>query len=450
MFPRFLGAEALGQLTIVMTITTVASFALVLGIPDYLVRRVALKPQTLQRDIAAGTMVGMATSLCGALVLAVVIPLVGAPIPDNRLLYVMLVGMLAQPIQGAVTATLRGRERHAQYAWFNAAGAVGGAVTGTLLLFAGVDVVGLSASVSIVTIGTAVVGYKLSGLQLPRLTFDSAQIRECIRGGIPFLALNLGQVISANADRVVLGVLVPAAQVGWYAAAARIVFVPIFVPMVVATPLFAAVSRASATHDSAAIRRVVAESLRAVLLLTVPLCAGLIATAPALPGFLHWPSDFDNAVPLMQVLSLSIPLMAVDIVLGAVVVGLGSAGRWARITLVAATLNPLANLAFVPLLNGLTGEGAIGASIVRLLTELFMFGGVMLLIPRNLLDVRTIWVTVRILLAGVATAAATSALLSIGLLPAILGGALVYVASVFALRVVGVEDARQLAARKWG
>src|SRR5437660_9685004 len=48
--PRLLGAEALGQFTIVFTIATLAATGTSLGVSEFLVRRVAQSPRTLRQD----------------------------------------------------------------------------------------------------------------------------------------------------------------------------------------------------------------------------------------------------------------------------------------------------------------------------------------------------------------------------------------------------------------
>ena len=443
--PRLLGAEAFGEYTVATTIGTVAGFALGLGIPDYLVRRVAQRPRLIERDMGDALFVTMATTVVGALILALVIPLTGFSAIDARLLFVTLIGMLAVPLWGVLLSSLRGRDDHARFAWLQAGNVVAWAVIGLSILFFGADVTTYAAAGAVVSIGSALIAFKISGLRPARPTPSIGVFREFARGGFPFLSCTLTSIVSTSIDRVVLGALVPAAHVGWYAAAGRLVYIPMFVPTLIATPLFSAVSRGS--HEPAVLRRAIAESVRALLLLTVPMAAGLFVAAPIIPTTLHWPSDFENSVPLMQLLSLSMPLLALDMLLGTVVMALGREGRWAVVALVAAIFNPLANIVCVPIFEQATGDGGIGAAIVTGLTELVMFGGVMLLIPRQLFDPRTLWEAARIVLAGMASAAVAAILLPIALPLSLIGGAGAYLGATLALKVLHQEDLRQLAAR---
>src|SRR5207247_8960317 len=57
--PRLLGAEALGQFTVVFTIATLAATGTSLGVSEFLVRRVAQSPATLRQDAGVALLVQM-------------------------------------------------------------------------------------------------------------------------------------------------------------------------------------------------------------------------------------------------------------------------------------------------------------------------------------------------------------------------------------------------------
>jgi hypothetical protein len=63
--------------------------------------------------------------------------------------------------------------------------------------------------------------------------------------------------------------------------------------------------------------------------------------------------------------------------------------QWTVVACLAAVVNPLCNLAAIPLTTRAFGNGAIGASIVTVMTEVFMFGGALYLRPAGVLDRQT-------------------------------------------------------------
>ncbi len=444
--PRLLGAEALGEFTIAVTLITLVATATSLGVSEYLVRRVAQHPATLHHDLGVALLLQTITAVVGALVIGALVPFVAASFIDPRLFYIALAGLLVAPAQSVLLASFRGREMHRQYAWFNAVGTIGGQLVGVLVLVAGGGVLAYAAALSLASIGSAAIGWKVSGIRpsLPSARDGSLlhAFREFTWGGFPFLTWTLTLSITAGIDRVLLGLFVPAAEVGWYAAAYRIFAIPVFIPTLIITPLFPALSRS--VHEPETIRRMITKSIKIVLLLMVPLTAGTIVVAPAIPSLLGWPADFENAVPMMALLSLQLPLVAVDMVLGSVLMAIGRQSRWVLVGVLAAGLKIMLNVVAIPAFESQSGSGAIGASFVTLLAEIIMFAGAVVLIPKHLLDRQVVSDALRIGLAGAATVIVGTTLLPHALPLSIVGGAVTYVAVAMALRALTLDDVRAL------
>jgi O-antigen/teichoic acid export membrane protein len=446
--PRLLGADALGQVTIAITVAALAATATSLGVSEFLVRRVAQQPATLRQDAGVALLVQTVTTLLGALIIAIVGPLGAFSLGDQRLLFAALLSMIITPAQTVLLSSFRGREQHKNYAWFNAAGVVGGQVGGVIALFLGADVVVYAAILGGAIIVATVGGWKLSGLR-PSLPITTRELyresREFIWGGLSFLTWNLTLSITSGIDRVLLGMFVPVGEVGWYAAAYRIIAIPIFIPTLIATPLFPALSRS--VHEPATVRRTIASSVRVVLQLVVPLSAGIIVLAPAIPSLLGWPADFENSVPLLALLSLQLPIIGIDMMFGVVLMAIGRQGAWATVGILAAVLKIALNLVAIPLFESQTGNGAVGASIVTLVSELFMFVGAIVLVPKHLIDWRIALDIGRMALAGAAIVVVGSLLLPFGLVFAVAGGGIAYFASAFVLRALTMDDVRPLSDR---
>jgi O-antigen/teichoic acid export membrane protein len=280
--------------------------------------------------------------------------------------------------------------------------------------------------------------------------FDASFVsdaRELIRGGFPFLTWAVTLCMFGNVDRILLGFFVPASEIGSYSAALRIVGATIFLPSVIVAPLYPVLSRS--TDNPELMRRTMHQALRLSLLLTVPISAGIAALAPAIPSVLGWSSDFDNAIPLIVILALHIPIVSVDMMLATVIMAVGRESTWGRLGLAAALLNIGLNLAAIPLTEHFTGNGAIGAAAITVQTELFMFFAALYLVPKHLIDPRIWWYGTRVLLAGVATALAATLALALGVPQAMAAGAVAYGAVVLVLRTVDSDD-MQYVTRRFG
>jgi O-antigen/teichoic acid export membrane protein len=446
--PRLLGSDLLGQLTTAMTITGIVTTLSGLGVSDYLVRRFAQKPELLKRDQGTALALGLVTAVIGVIIVAIGGWLFASAIVDYRLLLVASLNILAAPLQAVLLATLRGRELHRGYALFTAATNICCTTAGMLVLFIGGDGVAFLATTVGVFAATILVCWKIWS-PLPRLPALNVQTiseaRHLVKAGFPFLTWAATQMVYSQIDRVLLAAMVPAAEVGWYAAAARIIAIPLFIPTIIVTPLLPALSRSSDQPDL--VRGIIAQTLRFVLIVTVPLAAGAIVISPIIPGLFGWPADFANTVAPMSVLALQLPLVSVGMVLGTTLMAVSHERRLVFVAIVATTVNVVANLIAIPYLQDLTGNGSIGAALSTVASEIVMVIGALVFIPKRLLDARTIWVSARVTAAGVATVVAGTALLPVSVPLGVLAGALAYFTVAASTRVLTIEDIRQLAAR---
>jgi O-antigen/teichoic acid export membrane protein len=446
--PRLLGSDVLGQLVIATTITGIVSTVTGLGISEFLVRRAAQRPHTLRRDQGIALMVQMIAAALGFAAVALGGWLFATSMVDYRLLLVASLTMFVAPAQTVLLSSLRGTERHQDYAWFCAASGVLVALGGVLVLLVGGDAIAFLAFTAAVFTMTTLAAWRLSGLR-PGLPSLSKQVLsaswEFIRAGFPFVSWQVTQLVYSQIDRLLLGLLVPAFEVGWYAAANRIIAIPIFIPTLIITPLFPALSRSA--HQPELLRRTLVQTVRFMLLLTVPLSAGTIVVAPLIPSLLGWPADFANAALPMSILALQLPLVAVGMVLGTVLMAIGREKRLVVVSIIATSFNIVANLLAIPASENLMGNGGIGAAGVTVASEILMLIGALVFVPKHLLDMRIVWDALRIMIAGAATAVVGVALLPVALFVCVPAGAATYVAVVALLRVLTIEDVRLVTTR---
>jgi O-antigen/teichoic acid export membrane protein len=244
-----------------------------------------------------------------------------------------------------------------------------------LVLVAGGNVVAASATGGLLYVLTTLPAAKLYGLR-PAIALNRTilpEVFEFIGGGFPFLFWQLTLIAHGQIDKVLIGAYLPVAEVAWYAAAERIVGVVVFIPTLVIAPLVPALSRTA--HDPAIVRRTIAQTIRLLLVLIVGLAVGTVVIAPIIPALFGWPADFERAVPLMTILALHEPIVAIDMVLGVVL----------NVDQLRGTLGPRwrcrdglqcgRERGVYPALREYVGQWATGASVVTALTEAFMLIG---------------------------------------------------------------------------
>jgi O-antigen/teichoic acid export membrane protein len=263
-----------------------------------------------------------------------------------------------------------------------------------------------------------------------------------VRRGAPLLVLAGLILIYGTIDIPVLEALTDNVTVANYVVAYRWVTIPVFVATAVITASASSLS-SFAVDDSGEFAALANRSLRLVLAISIPMAMGVFLTAYDLISLLYRPELQDSAL-LIRILAIHIPLAAISTVLGAVLIASDRQGRYAIVALIAAVLNPPLAIFFIQLTERRADDGAIGASIVTVATELFMVYGAFRLRRPGVFDGATLRYGARCLAASVIMAIPISLLPDLELFVKVGLGIVVYVAAALALRIVTVDDLTSL------
>jgi O-antigen/teichoic acid export membrane protein len=437
--PRYLGDGDLGQYTVALTIAGLAGTVLSLGITMSMVRSVAAQPGRAFRDGPAALVLLVGLAIPVAIALALAGPLLGFGVERTDVLALVLAGMVITTAQSVLYSVLVGQQRHARFAWINAVSALITAIAGISVLVASGSLAAFVAVGLVVSSVALILGWQRSGLGFERSGISLPYFRTLIRDGFPFLGTVVATRLRGDIETTLLAVLVGNQAVGWLAAANRIVAVPLFIPTLIITPLLPALSQCA--DDRSALDRAVRRSLGALMILMLPISALIVAIAPAIPSFLGWSPSFWNSVLVMQVLGLTMPLIGIGMVLATALIAIGRERHWLGVNIAATGLGLGLNLLAIPAFDVSVENGAVGASIVRVLTEFVMIGGALILLPRGLLDRATVLLLSRIVLASACLAVAAACLVPVSPIVAVAGGALTYIVTLLLLRVVRLADA---------
>jgi hypothetical protein len=144
----------------------------------------------------------------------------------------------------------------------------------------------------------------------------------------------------------------------------------------------------------------------------------------------------------MMILALHVPIVAMDMILGMVLVAIDRQKAWILVGVGACLLNPLLNLFMIPATIGIFDNGAIGASVATVLTELLMMVGALLLRPRGVMDRYTTGYALRATLAALLMFPVLIALGDAPVVAKVIAGIVTYAAASFVFRIVSVHQVR--------
>jgi O-antigen/teichoic acid export membrane protein len=251
-------------------------------------------------------------------------------------------------------------------------------------------------------------------------------------------------VVYGTIDIPLLRAMAGETAVGWYALAYAWISMPASFSSIVVTATMPSLSANAVREESAAeFSRLANRGLCLVGFVGLPCSIGIALVVSNVFAVLHYQAGFEHAIPLVQILALHIPIVGIDMVLGSVLIAADKQKAWTFIACGAAILNPLLNLIAIPLTIHWFGNGAIGAAVITVATEVFMMIGALLLRPAGVMDKGVVSFLFRCAIASLAMVplvlAAGSTLLPIK----IAIGVITYVIASLALRTISLDGLRR-------
>jgi O-antigen/teichoic acid export membrane protein len=303
------------------------------------------------------------------------------------------------------------------------------AVSGIVVILAGGGIV-LAAAVSAVVVG--VVGLAWCCVLLVRIygaPDPLPRVRSwpgMLRAAVPFTFQEmLGQVIF-RFDTVLLALLTASAVVGAYGAAFRVLEATLFLAWSVGFAVMPMYSYLQGADRGGELARVYEGSLKLAMVVMAPVSAVLLVCAEPVVDLIYGLPQYDDAVPVLQLLAPAIAVYSIGHLAGMLVL----VRRPGRVTVIAtgavAAFNVVACLVLIPLFE------AVGAAVATLASEALLAVLGLWLARRAAPGARLGWALLTPLAAGVVMGAAMLPL-SDSLWVALPVGMAVYVLALVAL-----------------
>jgi O-antigen/teichoic acid export membrane protein len=263
-----------------------------------------------------------------------------------------------------------------------------------------------------------------------------------LKGGLPFLVWEASLLTYARIDVVMLAFFAPSSVLGWYYAAYRIMSIPLFLPSILMTVTFPALSASVKQRDT--FNAIARGGVQATVFISVPMALGLMLLSGKLIDLFGYADGFHNAVVPMALLSVGLPLVAANMIIAPALAALDKQRQWGVAGVGAAVLNPLVNLVAIPYTQREFGNGGIGAAAITTLTEVYLLGIALWLLPSGVLHRSTLKHCGKSLVAGLAMAAALLIGLPLSLFVLVPLGAAVYAGVSLVLGNLSIADLRRL------
>jgi O-antigen/teichoic acid export membrane protein len=217
---------------------------------------------------------------------------------------------------------------------------------------------------------------------LPRVNWPDALRR--IREGVPYFLHAAFSTIYYRVDVFMLSIMTPEKVVGWYGASYRLFDYLGFLPHIYTTAAYPILSKLW-TSETDTHRRTTHKSIELMVISGIPLAIGMAAMAPGIIGLLFGIPEYEGSITLYRILLLSLPILYVDFMLATTLLASDKQKQMSLVSMGAIPVNVGLNMLLIPFFQEREGNGATGAALATVLTEIGIMGMFLALLPKGIL-----------------------------------------------------------------
>jgi O-antigen/teichoic acid export membrane protein len=273
------------------------------------------------------------------------------------------------------------------------------------------------------------------------LRFDPRAVTRLFRESMTFWAYAVSISFYFWIDSILLAVLAPPEQLGWYGAPVKLVSTLAFVPTIIWAvwlPRLSSAYRISPGSLKSAARM----PIDIIVVLGLPVACGAALIAGPLIKFLYG-DGFAPSLPVFVVLVITILPVYLNTAFGNILIASNRQRIWTVVMAVACVVNPVLNLILIPAFQARANAGALGAAWALVVTELLITASG-LFIVRGILSRGTF---VRLGKAALATAVMAVLVVAssrLGLIVEMAVGALTFAVAALVLRIATPDELEEI------
>ena len=406
---RSLGARDFGLYFLISSFSTFAYVVVDWGQQFYVIREVARTPSR------GGELLGttLVLRVAGSIAISLPAGLVAWGLGYDARTCWFSVGFIAATIPWAAsqgfTMMFRGRDRMGLEAMVSV---VNKSVTLALALVAlalGTGVGGVVVAQALAGGVAVVVAARLHRrIATGRVRFDAGTAREVMAGGTAIVTMMVAASVQPYLDAIILSKLVPGEAVGWYGAAKNIMGTLIAPSLIIGAAAYPRLSRAA--FDVPTFNNEVRATLRPMLFLGALAGVGTWLCADAAIALVYGQKSFGPAGMILKIFAPGLFLLFIDVLFGNALTALGRSTAFSVAKVTSVVISTGLDLVLIPWFQRRTGNGGEGAVLAFVASEVVVFAGAAMLLPRRCLGKAVVIDLLRALGAGGLTAVLFGAL----------------------------------------
>jgi O-antigen/teichoic acid export membrane protein len=382
--PRSVGAAEWGEWAIGWAVSLIARAALDFGINTVLLKEVAKDRSRAQEYVGAAV---AAKLILAAPMLAAVLGfsyIAGYSAHTRLILGIIAVTTAVSFVATPTVLALQALEKmHVN--------AIGSILTSAVVTVVAVLLVKFFAagmvSITLVNFGAIVVGHALQWVWLGRSVrirpiFRWTLMRTLLVDGLPYWASTVFLTVYVFVDGVLISIFCSPREVGWYGVASQIIATLGFLPYAVTTAVFPALTH-NFRNDRGEMALLAGRSFRFLMTVGIPASVGLGLVANSLVLSIY-SVPFAPAAPVLTLLALTLlPVFAATLVNG-FLIATDRQVQWTWVMAGLCVVNPIINVFTIRYFHATQGNGALGAAVALLATDIATGAAAIWLLPAEL------------------------------------------------------------------
>ena len=437
--PRYIGATDMGRLAIAAAIWSVMSSIINTGTATHLTKEIARFPEKAPEFLGTVLIQRYIIFLICCLVVAAYVYAMSYSKETIVLICIIAMTMPASHTILTLNAIFQGREVMQYIPLIDILMKGLTLIISLTCMYLGYGVNEIAAA-TIVSSGVAVaVQFSILRRYIPiRFKWNSALSSDILRRSWPYCLSSLVLLVYGEVDKLIMSVMVDERTVGWYSIAGSLAATLIFIPNILTTAIFPAMSR-GATQGGDGASRILSKSIDFSLITGVPIGFGLAIVASPLVDLIYQ-SKFPQSGAVLSVMSITLIFTYISTVLGRFLVASDRTNAWTLAMVAGIVLAFPLNFVLIPWTEQIYGNGAIGGALRLLFTEFLMAIFALWILPSGALTRQNASTALRILTAGGVMAAACWYVRDMFIAITVLVGMATYTTMILALRVLKPED----------
>lgn len=440
--PRYLGAEGLGQLAFAEAFAGLFTSILSLGLSQFLIKEVARDRTAIERYLGISIVLHVITGLLLAGIILGATTFTNFGGEARSVMYIVTAAAITLSFVRLITHIFSGLEN---MTWPATAEVLSKVLVVSVGIFVLVHGYGVAVYASVL-LGATIINLILITRGLSRrfslqFGFKLPTVKTLLIGGAPFILMGVLLDVYNQVDTIILRIFTDDATVGWFAAANRIYKTIDMLPLAFTAAMFPTLSRVHASDIEHSVS-IAKRSISTGALVIIPLALGVSLFSREIIEILPYPDGFQNTIPLLTVLSLTIPFTAFLVILGTIAMAIDRQKAWAMALLGTLVLNIILNVILVQIFQNHFGNGGIGIAISTLFSEAIMVVIGVRLMPKGVIDKALVITLARVGIAGAGMAVVVLSAKGLGApeIPLVAIGGITYIVFAFAVKAVTKRD----------